>query len=795
MAKAGILFRRALKEKLIMSPPLVGELVYAIDTNEHGWLNAEGVLKWGTFVEYKTPTLSIAAKQFFIENLPPAGSIVYASDTGEHGWLDGDGKLVWSKLNRTLVASAMGTELNTSNFNGQLSSTDNNVQIAIEKLEKFYYNALFTAADINTDTVAFNNNLSPTEDNIQKALNKIDSLQLGDKNEIINPANYTGNLSNISNTLTSVLSVIDRLQLGDKNIVIDTSAFTKNLSSLDVDIQTALSTIDKLDVGFVSTGLEKITQNLKSGWRLSNTDPLSQANIGINAIDLSISTNLNNVNGASGDNSFSIGLNSVSSAKSSSAIGNSSKATGNYSTAIGGGDASGVGSFAAGINNISSGNYSTTFNSNTKAISDYSTSFGRYNVGTDINNIFEIGDGTSSTNRINLFELNRNGDITLPISNVNNITNPKNIITKEYIDSVVAKGLGNNNTSTGLYAYSIGLNTTAIGDYSTSIGENTISLNKNSFSCGMFNVGTDTANIIEVGMGTDDLNRANALEITSTGLVLAPNSSLLDMTSPKTLITKEYLDLNKDSFMSGLEKIVDVETGWRLIGRNVANYSPIGKGAIDFSESTLTSLGSSGNYSVSFGLDTKSVSDYSVSFGKYNIGTATNILEFGYGTDDLNRANALELSNTGIMSLPLSTISNILKPKDVVTKEYLEANSSTTALDTSVDTTLFNNNLSSTDVNVQTALNTIDSLVLQDTNEFIDRSLEYANIVSIDYDAVNNMTRTNYLYRNIAYYCLYTYSNDQLITEKYYLTTGDVLLLTKTYAYNLAGNLDSLTRS
>lgn len=46
MAETGILQRRNAKQVLIDNPPLVGEIVFATDTGEHGWLDETGTLVW-----------------------------------------------------------------------------------------------------------------------------------------------------------------------------------------------------------------------------------------------------------------------------------------------------------------------------------------------------------------------------------------------------------------------------------------------------------------------------------------------------------------------------------------------------------------------------------------------------------------------------------------------------------------------------------------------------------------------------------------------------------------------------
>ena len=43
---AGVIFRMDCKSTFINHPPLKGEMVFALDTGEHGWLNELNVLTW-----------------------------------------------------------------------------------------------------------------------------------------------------------------------------------------------------------------------------------------------------------------------------------------------------------------------------------------------------------------------------------------------------------------------------------------------------------------------------------------------------------------------------------------------------------------------------------------------------------------------------------------------------------------------------------------------------------------------------------------------------------------------------
>ena len=127
-----------------------------------------------------------------------------------------------------------------------------------------------------------------------------------------------------------------------------------------------------------ATGLEKITENSNTGWRLIGRDPARYGNIGNGAIDLSYSDLASSTTvGATGAGAITMGGRTT--------------ASGVYSTAIG-------------SNTLASGTVSTAMGLNTKASSYVSTAIGRYNVDNgnptfwvNTDPLFEIGNGTSTT--------------------------------------------------------------------------------------------------------------------------------------------------------------------------------------------------------------------------------------------------------------------------------------------------------------------------------------------------------------------------------------------------------------
>jgi hypothetical protein len=266
--------------------------------------------------------------------------------------------------------------------------------------------------------------------------------------------------------------------------------------------------------------------------------------------------------------------------------------------------------------------------------------------------------------------------------------------------SFASGGLASGNNSTAM-----GISTIASGFFSTALGLGTLSEALVSTAIGRYNVGGgSTANwvatdpLFEIGNGTSDVNRANALTILKNGTITAPSFDLAEITDDKALITKEYADTNLTS--SGLEALFEGNgIGWRLKGSNPANYGDIGVDAIDLSFSYFSStengatgefstamgfetvasgyasfamgyntdaLGSystamsrnteaSGNYAIAMGYYTKAEAYSSTAMGRYNIGGgSTNswistdpLFEIGNGTSNANRDNALTILKNG----------------------------------------------------------------------------------------------------------------------------------------------------
>jgi len=282
------------------------------------------------------------------------------------------------------------------------------------------------------------------------------------------------------------------------------------------------------------SGLEQITENGNTGWRLVGTNPANYGDIGSEAVDLS--------------NGFAI--------STRGATGNNSTAMGRITTA------SGFTSTAMGRNTTASGSNSTAMGDNTTA------------------------SGLNST------------------------------------------AMGNNTTASGLNSTAMGINTYAKAYAQTTLGAyNTdVSGNSNSF--------TPTDQLFVIGNGTNTNNKSDAMVVLKNGTITAPSLDIAEITDNKALITKEYLDANT-TLATGLEQTTENgNTGWRLTGRNPANYGDIGSEAVDLSKSTSSSTtkGATGNISTAMGHNTTASGLISTAMGSSTTASGYNSTAMGSST-------------------------------------------------------------------------------------------------------------------------------------------------------------------
>lgn len=223
-------------------------------------------------------------------------------------------------------------------------------------------------------------------------------------------------------------------------------------------------------------GLEKITENGKTGHRIIGRNIENYGDIGVDAVDMSFNDGSSTTRGATGDNAVSMGFRTTASGNNATALGNNSVAAGNSSIAFGsstfapGNSATAMGvttealaiaSTAMGRNTVASGDTATAMGSFTNASGSFSTSIGYGTeapshgetvIGTwnetytpneavafdENDRVFVVGNGTivAPSNALTIL---KNGTITAPSFDVSEITDAKALVTKEYVDTT--KGL------------------------------------------------------------------------------------------------------------------------------------------------------------------------------------------------------------------------------------------------------------------------------------------------------------------------------------------------------------------
>ncbi|MCX7550478.1 tail fiber domain-containing protein [Xanthomarina sp. F2636L] len=176
--------------------------------------------------------------------------------------------------------------------------------------------------------------------------------------------------------------------------------------------------------------------------------------------------------------------------------------------------------------------------------------------------------------------------------------------------------------ASGNYAMANNYGNTASGDLATAFGFTTSAGAYASLALGRRNVGggnptawVQTDPLLEVGNGFG-ANTSNALTILKNGTVTAPSFDITEITDPKALITKEYLE-NTAVVATGLEAIDEGNgIGWRLIGQDPDNYDNIGFGAVDLSRSASINIaGASGLGAFAVGYAVDATGEYAVGMG------------------------------------------------------------------------------------------------------------------------------------------------------------------------------------
>jgi len=298
-------------------------------------------------------------------------------------------------------------------------------------------------------------------------------------------------------------------------------------------------------------GLESITEDGSTGWRLVGKNPDFYGDIGTNAVDLSQSDSNAAAYGALGNNavalgfrtraeSFAIagGFDTTASGLASIAFGNESLASGLSAIAIGssataegeGAISLGLQTFASGersmaMGNVSSatGNQSITLGSNVNARSFAEIALGNYNSTagytpastTNFNasdRLLVIGNGTASNTRSNALILYKNG--ALQVGEESEASGDQSFASGRFTEASgttttamgnFSQALGDRSTALGFETQASGIQAIAIGTSSVASGEGAITLATVSNASGnyamAFGSGTRAPSYRETAMG------------------------------------------------------------------------------------------------------------------------------------------------------------------------------------------------------------------------------------------------------------------------------------------------------
>ncbi len=411
------------------------------------------------------------------------------------------------------------------------------------------------------------------------------------------------------------------------------------------------------------SGLEKITENGRTGWRILGQNPANYGNLGSNSVDLSYSSNASTTTGALGPESVAMGRNTTASGNRAFAMGTGTNASGDYSTALG-------------YTTSASGRYTTALGENTTAESYAQTTLGTNNttntgtistfVATD--RLFVIGNGVDDSNKSDALIILKNGIITAPSLDIAEITDNKALVTKEYFDTNATA------PATGLEKITEGVDP------------------------GWRLVDKNPANYGNVGRGAVDFSFSN--NTSSTKGATAPHATA--MGSSTTASGFNSMATGNDTTASGNSSF-STGTSTEASGDSSAalGYATTASGIVSIAMGTYTTA--SGDYSTALGYATSASGRYTTALGENttaesyaqttlgtnnttNTGTISTFVAtdrlfvIGNGVDDSNKSDALIILKNGIITAPSLDIAEITDNKALVTKEYVDNTSGTYAI-------------------------------------------------------------------------------------------------------------------
>jgi hypothetical protein len=409
----------------------------------------------------------------------------------------------------------------------------------------------------------------------------------------------------------------------------------------------------------IYSGLEAINEGKGIGWRLKGRDPNNYGNIGLNAVDFSLSNGPSPNKGATGAHSTAFGYNTIATLGSSTAMGQLTTASGFASTAMGEGTvANGNVSFAAGYKSLAPGNLAFAAGNEAIASGDFTISLGNHSVAS----------GNYST---------AIGSESMTSSNYSTAIGYKNKAMNQYATAFgigtlasgeYATSLGNKTVASGKYALAMGsyseasgFNSTALGHASIAQGNYSTALGHASIAQGLYSTatGNKTEAVGESSFTSGSETKATKKYATAMGYLTEATGENATAIGHKTIAS------GITSIAFGSETIAS-GTGSIALGRKTT-ASGMGSTSMGFSTVALgdysTALGyetlAGGKYSTALGSHTKASGENSTAMGNKTIASGINSTALGNYT----LANAV---NSVAMGLYTTTVS----PNSLVIGQY-----------------------------------------------------------------------------------------------------------------------------
>jgi len=671
MANKGIVLRRDLKSALIsgipspgvtgswIGPVIEGEIVFATDTKEFGFLDTTGSLTWvsvdkigkgGSLVKdgdgYRISGLSSDTLGSNAVNLASDYGTCNSSASGQSSFAEGVNTVASGP-----ISHAEGYGVTSSGPISHAEGYGTTAEGLGSHAEGHCNYAEGSASHVEGCGVAAKGKTAHAEGSYTKAINN---------------ASHAEGMYNVGTATDTIhetgIGTSDSDRKNAFEIYIDGRLVAPELSTTLINTNRSLVTKEYVD------GNKGSLVKDGDGYRISG---LSSDTLGSNAVNLASDYGSGN-SAASGFYSIVSGVNTTASGLVAHAEGYGTTASGPTSHAEGyGGTASGQEAHAEGVNTtasgeashaegsytIASGKTAHAEGSYTKAINNASHVEGMYNVGTATDTIHETGIGTSDSDRKNAFEIYIDGRLVAPELSTTLINTNRSLATKEYVDgnkgSLVKDGEG----------YRIS------GLSSDTLGSNAINLasdygSGNSAASGFHSIVTGINTI-----ASGDISHAEGYHTTASGPYSFAEGA-------NTIASGD------NSHAEGANTIASGDNSHAEGGYSTASESNSHAEGYHTTASGNNSH-AEGGYSTASGYNSHAEGYYTTTSvdnshveGMFNVGTATDTIhETGIGTSDSDRKNAFEIYKDGRLVAPELSTTLINTNRSLVTKEYVDVRS------------------------------------------------------------------------------------------------------------------------